>query len=108
MAQGETSVMDRTNQVIATLSGLVLLAAALGIAMMVTWIIVRQLVIGAGIARTALLFSAALALVACVCGTLGFRLRSIGQIVINRFFRRLAGTQWPLCLSCWGPALALC
>jgi len=74
MADRARVPLDRTNQVIATLSGFVLLVAALGLAILITWIVARQLVIAADMNRTVLLLSAAIAAVAGVCGTIGFRL----------------------------------
>jgi predicted permease len=66
--------VDPTNKVMARLSGVILLFAGLCLASLVTWIVARQLTMRVDIERSALLFCAIVAIVAFVCGTIGFRL----------------------------------
>jgi hypothetical protein len=89
--QQEAPALDRANQVIAKLSGMVLVVAGLGLAALATSIIARQFTMQADIENSALLFSAVVAIVALVCGTIGLRLTFNRP---NRYHSLLPPVAW--------------
>lgn len=66
--------MDPTSNMLARLSGVVLLLAGLGMEALFIWAIERQLTLRGGFERSALIVSAVLSMVGFVCCLIGLRL----------------------------------